>query len=283
MILSWFRKDKKSENKKEGCNTKQKVARFNEEGAKRILQKIKEEFGLDYERQMDITLKKLERFAIKNEIFTFEELFEALKASSRLKSELINLLTVGETYFYRELEQIEILCGEVLSGRCSRILSAPCSSGEEVYSILLYLDEKGYISPSLHITGIDINSDALRQAEIGCYSKRSISQLPQKIVQKSFTPKDSRFCIDTKLKSYTSFTYANIFDPRFEEIGRFDAVLSRNMMIYFNDEQKRRAIEQLSSVMHTGSLLFLGHADISFTPKGFKKLQKGRTSYYQKQ
>ncbi len=278
-MFSWFKNKREREIAEE---PKKEVPSFKEESAKKILKSIKEEFGLDYEKQEKIALKKIERYALKNEIFSFEELTKELDNSHSLKSGLINMLTVGETYFYREMEQIEILCEKILSGKINRILSAPCSSGEEVYSILLYLKSRGQIPPSLHITGIDINSDALASAERGCYSKRSVSQLPQQLLQENFTINENRYCIDSGLRSYTSFTYANIFDRDFEDIGRFDAVLSRNMMIYFSDREKRRALKQLSSVMHEGSTLFLGHADISFTPEGFEKVRNGRTTYFKK-
>ncbi len=280
-MLSWF---KRNVNKKrvQADESSKRVPNFKEESAKKILKSIKEEFGLDYEKQERVALKKIERYALRNEIYSFEELAKELDNSHTLKSGFINMLTVGETYFYREMEQIEILCEKILSGQINRILSAPCSSGEEVYSILLHLKSTASIPPSLHITGIDINSDALMSAERGCYSKRSVSQLPQQLLQENFTINENRYCIDSGLKSYTSFTYANIFDRDFEDIGRFDAVLSRNMMIYFSDKEKRRALKQLSSVMHESSLLFLGHADISFTPDGFEKLRKGRTYYFKK-
>ncbi len=280
-MFSWLKKRSDTENSA-GISDEKSITNFKRDTAKRILGRIKEEFGLDYERQEAITLRKIERFALKNGIHSFEELSISIDRSESIKRDLINMLTVGETYFYRELEQIELLGEEIISGRCERILSAPCSTGEEVYSILLYLKKRDAIPPSLHITGIDINTDALTNAEKGCYSKRSVSQLPPEMTEKWFTLKEERYCIDSSLKSYTSFAYANIFDSEFHRLGKFDAVLSRNMMIYFTDEEKKRALAQLASVMHAGSLLFLGHADISFVPEGFEKVRLGRTVYFKK-
>ncbi|WP_457594265.1 CheR family methyltransferase [Hydrogenimonas sp.] len=280
-MFSWLKKGGKTQ-KSIHATEANPAPVFKREAAGKILEEIKREFGLDYERQEAVTLRKIERFALKNGIYSFDALSDAIEKSDSLKTALINMLTVGETYFYRELEQIELLGEEILSNRCERILSAPCSTGEEVYSILLYLKNRSAIPPSLHITGIDINTDALAKAEKGCYSQRSVSQLPPEITEKWFTQKDEGYCIDAGLKSYTSFAYANIFDPEFHSLGKFDAVLSRNMMIYFTDEEKKKALNQLSAVMHAGSLLFLGHADLSFVPEGFEKIRRGGTVYFKK-
>ncbi|WP_457598073.1 CheR family methyltransferase [Hydrogenimonas sp.] len=280
-MLSWFRREEKRSGVKERTPSAAKPLRFEEGTAKEILKRIKEEFGLDYRRQESVTLRKIERFALKHGFTSFEELAAALEHSSRLKGGLINSLTVGETYFYRELDQIKALAEEIRANRCTSLLSAPCSSGEEVYSILLYLLESdASIPPSLHITGIDINTDALADAQHGCYSPRSVSQLPARTVEKYFTQKEKRYCIDTLFKRHTSFVYYNIFDPKFPGLGRFDAILSRNMMIYFTDEEKRKALSQLASVLNPGGLLFLGHADISFVPEEFEKIHRGRSVCY---
>lgn len=255
---------------------------FDTKAAIRVLDMIKMEFGLDYERQKSITLRKIERFALKRDIHSFEELAISLQSSGSLKTELINMLTVGETYFYREFEQIELIGDEIISGKCESVLSAPCSTGEEVYSILLYIKSRDRLPPSLRITGIDINTDALTSAKKGCFSQRSVSQLPPDITKEWFASSGERYCIDSSLKKHTDFLYANIFDRDFQRLGKFDAVLSRNMMIYFTDEEKKRALRQLSSVMHPGSILLLGHADISFVPDGFEKIRRRRAVYFKK-
>ncbi len=278
-MFSWLKKDDAEENgEKNGYVTIEPD--FRDSDAREILDCIKEEYGLDYRRQEAVTLRKIERFAQKHGFDSFKTLANAIKNSKSLETSLINSLTVGETYFYREIDQIKILAQKIYMNGYSRVLSAPCSSGEEVYSILLYLQTNYSIPPSLHITGIDINTEALSRAQKGCYSQRSVSQLPADIIDNHFIQKDREYCIQTALKRYTSFVYRNIFDPQFHLLGKFDAVLSRNMMIYFTDDEKRRAVSQLQSVLKPGGLLFLGHADISFVPEGFEKLHSKSTIYY---
>ncbi len=278
-MLSWFKREKTDRQERSGGSALIQQ-NFNESDAKELLKEIKNEYGLDYRRQESVTMRKIERFAIKNGFNSFKELLAMFRSSTKIKTSLINALTVGETYFYRELDQIKAIAELICSNRCSSILSAPCSSGEEVYSILLYLHENASIPPSLHITGIDINTDSLALAERGCYSQRSVSQLPDSIKESCFNRKESDYCIDTLFKRYTSFAYQNIFDREFNLLGKFDAVFSRNMMIYFTDEQKRKALSQLRSVLKPGGVLFLGHADVSFTPGGFEKVHEGRATYY---
>ncbi len=278
-MLSWFKRDKTGPHERSGGPAPIRQ-NFDVSDAKELLKEIKGEYGLDYRRQEAITVRKLERFAIKNGFNSFRELFAKYRDSERTKRSLINALTVGETYFYRELDQIKAVAEHIRSNRCSSILSAPCSSGEEVYSILLYVHENASIPPSLHITGIDINTDSLAAAERGCYSQRSVSQLPDSVKESCFFRSGEEYCIDRLFKRYASFVYKNIFDREFTLLGKFDAVFSRNMMIYFTDEQKREAVSRLRSVLKPGGVLFLGHADVSFTPEGFEKVHKGRTTYY---
>ena len=252
---------------------------FNDSVAKEILVKIKDEFGLDYERQEYITFRKLERFALKHEIYDFSKLSTMIEDSQTFKEELINMLTVGETYFYRELGHFEILSEHMEKYRVSKILCAPSSSGEEVYSILLYLLEKQK-RVAFDILGIDINSDALKDATKACYSQRSVSKLSSELLNRYFEKRESSFCVKQKLKDAATFKYQNVFDDSFEHLGKFDIIFCRNMLIYFNDSEKKLLLNKFRNQLSDDGILFLGHADISFIPEGYTKKNTPNGSYY---
>ncbi len=259
--------------------TKKVKISFDDRVAKEILLKIKDEFGLDYERQEYITFRKLERFAIKHDIYDFNKLSSMIEDSQTFKKELINMLTVGETYFYRELGHLEILSKHMEQHRVSKILCAPSSSGEEVYSILLYLLEKQK-RVAVDILGIDINSDALKSAKEACYSKRSVSKLPSKLLSQYFEKKENSYCCRQKLKNSATFQYQNVFDDSFEKLGKFDIIFCRNMLIYFNDSEKKLLLEKFRNQLSDDGILFLGHADIAFIPEGYTKKHTVNGSYY---
>ncbi len=275
-MFSWLKKKKKDTSWIN--DTTKKNLNFDDNDAKELLQDIKQEFGLDYEKQEYITLRKIERFAIKNNLCNFIELKNALRNSAELKIKLINMLTVGETYFYREIGHLKILAEYMKEKRVQNILCAPSSSGEEVYSILIFLKEIN--NDNIRITGIDLNSDAISVAQKGCYRERSLTPLPPKLRNKYFTKTENKYCIDVLFKQNTYFLHQNIFDDSFLKLGKFEVIFCRNMLIYFNETQKKKALANIYTLLPVGGLLFVGHADISFVPKGFIKKIATNGSYY---
>ncbi len=278
-MFSWLKKKKTDTSW--ANNSTQKNLNFDDNDAKELLQEIKQEFGLDYEKQKYITLRKIERFAIKNEIYNFIELKDTLRNSVELKKKLINMLTVGETYFYREMGHLKILAECLKEKKVENILCAPSSSGEEVYSILIFLKEIN--KNNIHITGVDLNSDAISVAQKGCYRERSLAPLPFELKNKYFTKIENKYCIDTSFKKDTYFLHQNIFDNSFLKLGKFEVIFCRNMLIYFNEAEKKKALANIYTLLPIGGLLFLGHADISFIPKGFIKKITINGTYYIKE
>ena len=255
---------------------------FDDDVAQKILEDIRREFGLDYEKQSYITKRKMERFALKNELHSFEELHRRLTSSALLKEGLVNLLTVGETYFYREFPQIAKIVSLIEKERVKKILCAPCSSGEEVYSILIEASMRGIEISDVSICGIDINTEALAKAAEGLYTSRSLSKLSDKTVARYFKPEEKGFRISATLKGSATFVHCNVFDPSPLSHQRFDAVFSRNMLIYFSDGDKRRALQSIHRLLRPGGYLFLGHADIAFTPEGFDTVRENGVTFYRK-
>lgn len=280
-MLRFFKKRKKTTEKEKHSYLIKKEFSFDEIEAKDLLDDIKKEFGLDYKKQKFVTLKKIEKFALQNEIYSFKELLFNIENSTTMKQKLINMLTVGETYFYRETAHFEILSSLIKKKTIKDILVSPCSTGEEAYSILLYLLDNDIDISEVFITGIDLNSDAILSAREGIYSKRSISQLPHHLLTSYFTKQDNnRYKISKTLKDKTLFIYHNIFAKDFIDIGKFDAVFCRNMLIYFEDEKKKEVLDILYQMLNHQGVLFLGHADISFIPENFKKILDDNGIYY---
>ncbi len=280
-MFSFFRKSIKIDDSLSIETDIRKEFDFDMGEANKVLDAIKSEFGLDYSKQEYIASKKIQRFMIKNDFYNFNDFQQAVMSSIELKNELINMLTVGETYFYREYNQIKTICRYIKNRYFTKVLSAPCSSGEEVYSILLALKESDIHIPSnFRITGIDINTKALEYAKKGCFRERSVSYLDDRIINAYFTKCENEYCIDSYFKQFARFYHQNIFDIDIKRYDKFDVILSRNMLIYFDDKQKKEALEIFRNLLSVDGILLLGHADISFEPNGFEKHMENGTVFY---
>jgi chemotaxis protein methyltransferase CheR len=210
---------------------------------------------------------------------SFTAWFAALRLSDRsdLLQELINQLTVNETYFLREDYQFDALLNKVLPdvltarggpGRIVgpiKILSLPCSTGEEPYSIALrLLEEWPHIDTvDVEIHGADIDSEVLARATHASYGERSLQRVPKPWVSKYFTQVGSgRYQLDEGIRGAVTLHQVNICDTAAMRPYRdFDVVFCRNVLIYFDELSSRRAAENLYGAMRPGAYLFLGHSE----------------------
>ena len=221
---------------------------FDKMEALALLNAIKQEFGLDYSKQEYITIKKLETFAKSNSIENYKILTKRYNTDNTIKKALINMLTVNESYFFRELLQVEAFLKIAQEKQNFSILSAPCATGEEVYSIAIKLQEE-LSDKKYTLMGIDINYEALDRAKKGKYSTRSVSKIPQNILQKYFTKKDGLYNINKYILNDIKWKHQNVFAKDFMDLGKFDYVFSRNMLIYFNNDEKKRALKQFYNIL----------------------------------
>ncbi|MBP1682063.1 MAG: chemotaxis protein methyltransferase CheR [Proteobacteria bacterium] len=255
---------------------------FNTFGLQDLLHYIKREIGVDLLSKNSVIETKLRLFCERKEIYSFRKLFEALQHDKMLRQDLIDLVTVNETYFYREESQLDMAVNFALTIPNVRILCAPCASGEEVYSLSMMLQERRREPREFSITGIDINSEAIEKAQKGLFSERSLHKLDQRLKEKFFTHEERFYRVKREYFSSTSFTKVNIFEHEFLSLGKFDIIFSRNMLIYFDDEFRLKTIERFATLLKPDGKLFLGHADIIPDNPYFIKHTDHRLSYYVK-
>jgi chemotaxis protein methyltransferase CheR len=239
--------------------------------------------GVNLIPKKDVLKQRFIMFCEQNLIHSFATLLEKLKYDASLRQEFINLVTVNETYFMRETLQLEDSI-EFLKNRGGngRILSAPCASGEEVYSLAMIAREMNIPSNSLHITGIDINSEAIKKAQDRLFSERSLHRLNPNQKASYFTQEGDKFKIQTSYFCPIEFHVCNIFDDAFLRFSPFDVIFSRNMMIYFDEEYKRQTVERFYRLLKPSGRLYAGHADLVPQTPLFKKVTQGRLTYYEK-
>jgi len=187
--------------------------------------------------------------------------------------QLINAFTVNETYFYREEHQLAALANSILPevvkdhrpGDLVRIWSMPCSTGEEPYSIALWLLENWPLvdAYNIEIVGSDIDTAAVEAARAGYFNARSLAKLPDAVREAYFEPehRHRRKIIDD-LRESVRFTTANLVDPASVAAqGKFDVVLCRNLLIYFDDASRVAAAANMHGCLNPGGYLCLGHSE----------------------
>ncbi|WP_324170953.1 CheR family methyltransferase [Sulfurimonas sp.] len=229
-----------------------------------IARYFKNETGVDFDKQIDILKNKVMIFCKQRDINSFTKLLNRISTDKNIKQELIDCLTTNETFFYREFAQIEKLVNTVKTSEQEvKILCAPSATGEEPYSIAIALLESGVSSKKFKILGIDINNDALQKATKGIYKERNIKKLSSKIIDKYFDVNNDSYILNASIKNLVTFKLANLFDESFKKLGKFDYILSRNMLIYFDKETKNKAKNILESMRKNDNQeIFFGHADL---------------------
>ncbi len=186
--------------------------------------------------------------------------------------QIINALTINETYFYREEYQLRALSAEIMpelatlrGGAPLRIWSLPCSTGEEPYSIALHLlaNWPGLDRVDVEIVASDIDTQVLARARAGLYEARAVQHLPPALLAEHFTRVGDAWRISDTLQSVVRFTKVNLHDAADmrRHRGLYDVVFCRNLLIYFDDVSRRLAAETIYEALRPGGFVCLGHSE----------------------
>jgi chemotaxis protein methyltransferase CheR len=188
---------------------------------------------------------------------------ELLHNTNEAMEELIRYITTTHTFFFRENRHLNILRKDIILRRITRplIWVAACATGEEVYSIIIELLEHGITD--FFIVASDINRDVLFTCKRGVYPRERMKELPEAIIRKYFIPVRDRpqyFRVKDMLRGFFIVKKLNLIDHfLFEE--QFDYIFCRNVLIYFNLETQRRALDVLMQNLKRLGYLFVGHAE----------------------
>jgi chemotaxis protein methyltransferase CheR len=207
------------------------------------------------------------------------------QASGEELQQLTNAMTVNETYFFREDYQFECMVQSLLPeiiarrtpGAPIRIWSIPSSSGEEAYSIAIYLLEfwAGIATWDVEIISSDIDTTILSQARQGCYSARSIQHVPPNLLAKYFEHTDSGYQISEELRQSVEFTRVNLTEAGDTRAYRdFDIIFCRNLLIYFDELSRKAAAETFYDALRPGGFLCLGHSESMSRISSIYKIRK---------
>ncbi|TSI02644.1 protein-glutamate O-methyltransferase CheR [Lysinibacillus sp. BW-2-10] len=208
--------------------------------------------------------------------------------------QLVEILTINETYFFREDKQLTYFKDNILpklknrnSNKPIKIWSAACSTGEEPYSLAMLILDSGLIEPKkVQIIGTDINKKVLTIAKNGTYSKRSLSfrRIPPEWLNKYFREEEDAYKVKDSIKDMVDFHYVNLLDKeKMSMYHDFDIIFCRNVLIYFDQETIRKVASSFYQSLVKGGYLFLGHAEnISNMNIGFNTISTEGAFFYRK-
>ncbi|MDG4555468.1 MAG: CheR family methyltransferase [Candidatus Competibacter sp.] len=194
---------------------------------------------------------------------------ELLGVADREREALIERVVVPETWFFRDSEPFRVLrryvVEEWLPGRPSgplRLLSLPCSTGEEPYSLAMTLFDCGLRPEQWRIDAFDVSGAALIKASRGVYGKNSFRGADLAFRDRYFHRAPEGYLLDEAVRHSVAFSSGNLFDPNFAQTGKtYDIVFFRNLLIYFNREHQKRALAVMDRLLAPSGLLFVGHSE----------------------
>ncbi len=209
---------------------------------------------------------------------------------------LLNLLTTNETYFFREVNQLEIFVNHCLPevmnknndklNKKIRIWSAGCSSGEEPYTIAIMLLEKfkGNVNLDFEIIATDIDTEILKKAEKALYNERSVRNVSDDLLRKYFVKTPDGYQLRMIVKKMVNFKYLNLFDNKKMRMMRgMDFIFCRNVLIYFNDNSRKEVVANFYDSLNPGGFIYLGFSEsVSRINSAFKIRKLGGGIVHQK-
>lgn len=221
------------------------------------------------------------------------ELLRAIRKTNVEYEALLERLLTQETSFFRYPAVFEAFEKRVLpelhvkkfwkNPRTLRVWSAGCSTGEEPYSIAITIVDSLSFADAwdVDILATDVGRQALKHAERGIYSGRSIASVNDRQKAAHFTPVDGGQQVKPRLRKMISFTQMNLASPVY--VGRMDLIFCMNVLIYFTEERRHAVVQRFFDVLEPGGYLFLGHSEsISKMPVKFQAIVLGDCILYRK-
>lgn len=204
-----------------------------------------------------------------HQLGSYGDYFQLLK-SGKYPGEIqiaVDLLTTNETHLFREPQHFELLRKLALASagqnRPFRVWSAACSSGEEVYSIAMVLDDC-LATGAWEVIGSDISARVLDRARAGHYPMERAREVPMNYLRKyclrGVDEQEGTLLVRRELRQKVRFMQINL-NAALPHMGNFDVIFLRNVMIYFNTGTKQQIVSRVAGVLRRGGYLLTGHSE----------------------
>ncbi len=234
--------------------------------------------------QLYLLQSRLLPLIAKHKLYDLDALVSKLKQGDRLLEKLVvESLVTHESSFFRDRKIFDyfeqIVLPQIIEKKIVKrfnIWSAACSSGQEPYSLAMILNnflKTKAIGWSASILATDISSQILEKASLGVFSHFEIQRgLPaQYMVQFFKKQEEDTWIIDPVLKSYINFQLFNLIKPNITFFEKFDIIFCRNVLIYFDDETKRKVLKMLVDNLDVGGIIVLGSSELVLGCENFLK------------
>lgn len=216
-----------------------------------------------------LVMGRLDKRLRKRNLLSYSEYF-ALLGRPGYEDETtvaIDLLTTNETYFFREPKHFDFLKNvafpQYQRQKQIRIWSAASSSGEEAYTIAMTLAEY-FQGSDWEVIGTDISTRMLEKAQRGLYPMVAADKIPRTLLKKYCLKGrdefDEFFLMDSTIRQRVHFSIANLIEP-LPELGLFEIIFLRNVMIYFDKDTKKRLVEKITTKLRTGGYFIVSHSE----------------------
>ena len=261
--------------------------------AQRFFRFLQDRIGLDVESVGAPMIERaLHQRCAASGAFDLDDYWLRLQQSSEEQQSLIEAVIVPETWFFRYPESFTALANlankrlaELAGTRQLRILSLPCSTGEEPYSIAMALLDAGLAERSFRVDGIDISPYSVSRAEQGLYGRNSFRGAHLSFRQRHFDEADNGHRLHERVRQQVNLQVGNVLDPALKSReGTYDFVFCRNLLIYFDVPTQQRVFEVLKSLIHEQGVLFIGPAEGSLLARmGMRPLGIAQSFAYVRQ
>lgn len=198
---------------------------------------------------------------------SFAAYFRLLGDHAAERQAALDLLTTNETHFFREPKHFDFLRRTAAQlcapGRTLRVWSAACSTGQEPYTIAMVLAQSLVDTP-WEVFASDLSASALERARSAIYDANLSKEIPQGCLRayclKGIAERAGHFLIGPEITRKVSFARLNLNEP-LPDIGHFDLIFLRNVLIYFQPETKQAVLTRLLQVLRPGGYLLVGHSE----------------------
>ncbi|MCC5669297.1 tetratricopeptide repeat protein [Nostoc sp. CHAB 5784] len=253
---------------------------------------LKQKIGLDPSTLGSVTIKRAISQCMANCGLTdITDYLARLQTSTQELEQLIEMVVVPETWFFRDREPFAFLSRYVMSewfpnhhDKVMRILSVPCSTGEEPYSVAIALTEAGLATKNFSIDAVDISKKSLTKASLAVYSRNSFRGNNKERQERYFAQVGEQYQLYESIKNTVNFIHGNLLDPSFliEKVP-YDVIFCRNVLIYLNNLAQKKTFQTLERLLVDNGLLFVGHSETQLLTPQFVAVRHPLAFVYQKQ
>lgn len=235
-----------------------------------IEQLLKEHMGLNAASIGSSAIKRAVQLRMQARTLTStQDYLQRLRGNRTEMDELVELVVVPETWFYRDGKPFEALAAytrEHWRSRTAtnpvRLLSIPCSTGEEPYTLAMTLLDAGLAADTFQIDAVDISETNLRRARTGLYREHSFRSDDLRFRDRYFMHNEAGYLLNADIRNRVRFIHSNLLGPGFlAQEPPYHVVFCRNLLIYFDRDTQARALDVIERHLEKPGLLFLGHAE----------------------